>query len=217
MFTQTQGLDRTDELMFDFAAGHVPEPVAVAMASLVEMSPAAARTYGKLNAVGGALLEDIVPEAMADNALDNIWSRLGPVAPVVTSGPQFASSRVPAPLQAYVGSCLDSLRWRRLVNGVEEYVIPTSSRDYRTSLLRIAPNRAMPEHTHLGEELTLVLEGGYTDGGRGYGRGDLQVADESLLHRPVADPEGCICLAVLSAPLQLSGFMGWLVNPFLRH
>jgi putative transcriptional regulator len=37
------------------------------------------------------------------------------------------------------------------------------------------------------------------------------------VHRPVVDSdEECICLAVLDAPLKLTGMIGRLVNPFLR-
>ena len=75
----------------------------------------------------------------------------------------------------------------------------------------------MPFHTHEGCEFTLVLQGGYHDGDVGYARGDFQFADSSLNHSPVADPgEPCLCLAVLDAPMRLTGRIGRLVNPFIR-
>lgn len=88
---------------------------------------------------------------------------------------------------------------------------------YKTQLLKIASGTAMPSHTHLGTELTLVLAGGFSDESGQYGEGDVAEADDSVTHRPVADPgEDCICLAVTDAPLRLTGALGWLLNPFIR-
>ena len=75
----------------------------------------------------------------------------------------------------------------------------------------------MPVHTHRGREYTLVLAGSYRDNGSHYGPGDVSLKDASDVHRPVvAGDEDCVCLAVLDAPLRLTGMLGRLVNPFLR-
>ena len=64
----------------------------------------------------------------------------------------------------------------------------------------------VPQHTHEGSELTLVLEGAFRDKTGRYARGDLALADGSIEHRPVAEPgEDCMCLTVTDAPLRLTG------------
>jgi putative transcriptional regulator len=86
-----------------------------------------------------------------------------------------------------------------------------------TRLLRIAPGTAIPRHTHGGSEVTLILDGGYRDCGENYARGDVQVADPSVDHAPVADEDGpCLCLAVTDARLRLTGPVGRLINPFVK-
>ena len=211
--------DRHAELLFDYASGAAPEPVALAVAAQLELKPELQSAYAQLNAVGGALLDDLEPASVAEGGLDAVLAQLDAIGqePAGAERRRRSAGRLPSALHSYVGSDYDNLTWRSLGGGVQEHVIPTRSKGYRTSLMRIAPGRAMPRHTHMGEEMTLVLEGGYSDGAQQFGPGDLQLADEQTVHSPLADPEGCLCLVVLTAPLKVSGVLGWFVNPFLRY
>ncbi len=83
--------------------------------------------------------------------------------------------------------------------------------------MRLRAGTGAPRHTHEGTELTLVLEAGFTDALGHYLRGDVEVADSALDHRPVADIDGdCLCLAMADAPLRLTGRLGRLLNTFVR-
>ncbi len=74
----------------------------------------------------------------------------------------------------------------------------------------------MPVHGHRGMELTLVLSGSFSDDHGTFARGDIEEADESIEHQPVANEgEDCICLAVTDAPLRFHGIAA-LLQPFLR-
>jgi putative transcriptional regulator len=230
MNTQTFPADLTPhatkvpmELLFDYASGATPEPVALAVATMLDLNPADASVYHQLNAIGGALLESQpVAETGEDVALVRMMARLETTTqesspPLPAASDVSAPSIVPRPLQPYVGSSLDHLRWHSVAPGVEEYVLRTSVKGYRTSLLRIAPGKAMPLHRHGGLEMTVVLDGAYDDCNGHFARGDMEIAGVDEEHKPIADSrDGCLCLAVLSAPLRLSGFIGWFVNPFLR-
>jgi putative transcriptional regulator len=208
------------EFLLDYASGAAPEPVALAVATMLDMNPVDASVYHQLNAIGGALLEAL-PAGDAgkeDAALVRMMGRLenAPQDPLVCQRAAPVSI-VPLPLQPYVGASLDHLRWNSVAPGVEEYVLRTSAPGYRTSLLRIAPGKAMPMHRHGGLEMTVVLDGAYADCNGHFVRGDMEIATINDEHKPIADSAaGCLCLAVLSAPLRLSGFIGWFVNPFLR-
>jgi putative transcriptional regulator len=83
-------------------------------------------------------------------------------------------------------------------------------------LLRIPAGKPVPEHGHGGRELTLVLSGSFHDGEKLFARGDLDEADASVQHQPVATPdEDCICLAVTDAPLKFRSWLVRLVQPVL--
>jgi len=125
--------------------------------------------------------------------------------------------RLPSPLWPYLGHGLDALDWRRRGRNAREARLIAGDAGPRASLLSIHAGRPVPRHTHRGDEYTVVLAGGYRDGEAAYRRGDFQAADASLRHQPLADPdEDCLCLAVLDAPIRLTGPLGVLVNPFLR-
>jgi putative transcriptional regulator len=154
------------EFLLDYASGAAPEPVALAVATMLDMNPVDASVYHQLNAIGGALLEAL-PAGDAgkeDAALVRMMGRLenAPQDPLVCQRAAPVSI-VPLPLQPYVGASLDHLRWNSVAPGVEEYVLRTSAPGYRTSLLRIAPGKAMPMHRHGGLEMTVVLDGAYAD------------------------------------------------------
>jgi putative transcriptional regulator len=83
--------------------------------------------------------------------------------------------------------------------------------------MRIRAGVSMPQHTHKGREMTLVLAGGFTDDTGHFLRGDLSLTDGTVDHVPTADDDGdCVCLAVTDAPLRLTGPIGRLFNPFIR-
>ncbi len=208
------------EYLFDYASGAAPEPVALAIATMLDLNPADDAVYRGINAVGGAMLEaQPVSKTFGDDMeLNAILAQLEATPQDVRSEPTSRlRSDIPAPLHLYIGTSYDNVRWHSVTQGVEEFVLNTGTRGYRTSLLSIAPGKAMPLHRHGGLEMTVVLQGAYDDVNGRFARGDMEIAGVNEEHQPIADSKtGCVCLAVLSAPVRLSGFIGWFINPFLR-
>lgn len=95
--------------------------------------------------------------------------------------------------------------WRGKMPGFKEMHLGTVE-GCEMSLFWIKAGRAIPMHTHEGSELTLVLDGGFSDGEGHYVRGDISIADHKVDHRPVADDDGpCIGFAVTTDALRLTG------------
>ena len=62
-----------------------------------------------------------------------------------------------------------------------------------------------------------MLQGGFSDVTGHFLRGDVCDADSGVEYRPVADlDEVCVCLVVTDSPLRLTGWLGRLLNPFMR-
>ena len=77
---------------------------------------------------------------------------------------------------------------------------------FHAQMLWIKPGRKMPSHTHDGIELTLVVDGAFSDTQGRFGRGDIAIGDEDLDHRPIAEGgRPCICYAVLDGSVRLTG------------
>jgi putative transcriptional regulator len=208
-----------DELLLDFAAGALPEGPALAVGVHCALDPAARRTVGRLRDLGGVLLEqeDDGP-AFDEAALEQVLAKLegvpvdpAPVPAVPPSGFEWA----PAPLVPYLGK---TPRWRRAIGGFENVPIRMESDTHRVELLRLEPGRGLPVHHHVGNEYTIVLQGGYTDATGNYGVGDFAVGPGSQDHEPIADPgEPCIALIVLEKPIVLTGPIGRFFNPLVKR
>ena len=83
-------------------------------------------------------------------------------------------------------------------------------------LIKIAPGQVMPEHGHGGSELSLILDGSYTDAMGRFGVGDLADLDEEVEHKPAADRKtGCVCLIAVEQKARLKGLFARMVQPFV--
>lgn len=213
----------SEEMLLDYACGAQSEPVALAVATHLHFCGLCRDRVETLEAVGGAMVEDIEPVAMDDHALNAVLSRINsnvrinpPARFDGASDPETAKV-VPFPLRRYVGGSLNGLRWKRWGRHIEEAQLPLSTPRHRVSLLRVAGGRPVPEHAHKATETTVVLQGGFSDDGLKFAPGDVQVMDGDMgTHAPMADPEGCLVLVVLDGPIQLGGLIGRFVNPLIR-
>lgn len=203
-----------EELLLDYASGALPEPVSVLVATMLALRPDLRQTVSEMEAVGGYLLEEIEPALLSDDAFDAVLAQIeSSDMPDETSAnndnsvPSDAATvaAVPEPLRSYLGRPLSKLAWRKRGPGIEEYRLPVTDDRFEMSVLRLGPGRSVPTHSHEGSELTLVLDGAFSDAAGRYARGDLAVNGEEDLHAPMADAElGCLCLAITGGPLRFS-------------
>lgn len=81
-----------------------------------------------------------------------------------------------------------------------------------SSLLRIEAGGGIPEHTHNGYEITLLLEGDFKDDMGEYGPGDFIILDGNHQHQPMSE-QGCLCYTVVSDSLHFTQGINKLLNP----
>ena len=215
-----------DAFLMDYAAGNTSEAVSLLVATHLALCPSCRARAEQLEAVGGAMLEALAPTTVDRGALSAVLARLdapqldvsGDVRPAAQTAPANDHDRVPSipmPLRGYLNAEPDDLAWQPVIRGLEEYELDVGGA--KTKLLRIKPGASMPQHTHEGRELTLVLEGSYDDEIGHFGRGDVAILDDDHDHRPIAGPgPDCICLTVIDAPLRLTGRFGRFLNPFVK-
>ena len=169
--------------------------------------------------VGGVLLSQQQPAApepqQAARLREDMLARLQQPLPAAANEPSETTNAprslhaLPRPLQPYFGKSWKALRWRWMAPGVHMIRAPRSSGD-TLILLRIAPGKSMPVHSHGGSELTQILKGAYDDELGHFGPGDMADLDSDIEHQPVTSPGvPCICVAALDGPLQ---FRGWLAR-----
>jgi putative transcriptional regulator len=208
----------TDALVMGYAAGLLPEAFDLVVATHISMCDECRARLAACEALGGAVLEETEAAPLSDDCLAATLRRIGDGAgdAILTGGRRPHRQGVfPAPLAEYVGGGEEAVGWRPVGMGVRQAILRTS-RAARVRLLSIPPGVAVPDHGHRGLELTLVLKGAFRDAGDIYRPGDVEVADETTEHRPVAEPgEVCICLAATDARLKFSGLLPRLAQPFV--
>ncbi|MCI2398946.1 ChrR family anti-sigma-E factor [Aliiroseovarius subalbicans] len=201
-----------DAMLAAYAAGNLPHAFAVAVASHVSLCTQCRVALEAHQSVGGAILEETGAVAVSSNLKDDILAQLD--APFTPEPVYDRKGIYPGPvMEAMKGR---APRWKKLGLGVRQDILSEDANG-SVRLLYIPPGQAVPDHSHSGLELTLVLQGSFSDATGRFGVGDIEIADEDLEHTPVADEgDACICLAATDARLRFRGLMPRLLQPVFR-
>ncbi|MCW0181769.1 MAG: ChrR family anti-sigma-E factor [Zavarzinia sp.] len=212
------------ELLFDHAAGTLDPALAVLVDGHLALCLQCRVKAQECLAVGGGLLDAIEPVAMSEGAFDRLMARIdnGDVTWFDTpkpAAPSFGEETtdalidvLPPALRPLGRRSLATRRWRSIAPGVKtlQLDLPTGHQG-SAQIIRVDAGKGVPHHTHLGNEYTLVLSGAFNDHSGRFARGDLQITDASVKHRPIAEPgETCMVLAVTDGPLRLTGALGFI-------
>jgi putative transcriptional regulator len=205
-----------DATLMSFAAGSLPEALAAVAAAHISHCPQCASELRRLERLGGVMLTR-GPQAVLTRASP----RMPPVEATCvkdrSQSERSPTAKVFDPVERVLDGNSDELPWRRL--GIGIWHIPLSLSTDSTGdlrLLKVAPGQTLPDHGHGGAELTLVLEGCYSDKLGEFGRGDVADIDESTDHMPVANGHhGCVCLIASERPAKFRGAVARLLQPFV--
>ena len=206
----------SEDLLFAYAAGRLDEGQSLAIATHLEGCSSCRTTLRALEGLAGAALEDIEPVAMQSGAFDRLAARLSPTQPLSPAArPARAPLErgLPASLQGYA---LSSWKWVAPGVSMRPILLPESSKT-RAFLLKSSKGTSMLQHTHSGIELTCVLTGNFSHEGGLFAAGDFDLGDDRVDHKPlVGSDEECVCLVAMTGELQLKGFLGRMIQPFIR-
>ena len=202
----------TDAQLLEYTAGTLRDAEALLVACHLTLCPACRARQATLEAVGGTLLERVPPADVPQGLLDATLQRLDTTVP--TPGPTFDPDGVlPWPLAARVGS-FQSLPWRRRFPGVEEIRIDGPAEPgLPARLYRFPAGGFIPAHQHVGDEVSLVLTGAFTDDDGRFARGDVCVRDQQGIHQQrIEEGEACVVLVVADGPFRPRSVVAWLAS-----
>jgi len=209
----------SDDVLMEYASGALGDGMSLLVASHLTFCPECRRIVEAEEAICGALLSAAEAESGAPE-FAAILGRIDAIEPRPLPAPEDEpGSPLPRPLREAIGASFASIRWRPRLPGLSEHVIAEASAGnghaIRVSLLKAKPGLKIPEHTHKGDEATLVLCGAMEDGGVVYRRGDVALSDDKHDHQPKILNEGvCVCLIVLTGGLRFTGTFGQALNLF---
>ena len=189
------------ETLVDYASGGLKTGARLVLGVHLKACDACRREVGRLEAIGGALLESQPEAALAPGALDRAMASL---------------DRTEEPIRMSLQDMAKGF-WTPIGRGAALKPLPkVADPGERLYLIRAEGGQGLPEHGHTGQERLVVIAGAFEDNQGRYGPGDLVERGPQDRHRPVAcEGETCLCLSVSEGPLKLSG-LARLAQIFLR-
>ncbi|GAA6209935.1 ChrR family anti-sigma-E factor [Cognatishimia sp. WU-CL00825] len=209
----------TEPVLMAYAAGTLETPYAVVVATHISMCDECRARLAAHEHVGGVVLDQGGSEPLSGDLKARVFAGLDaePAAPEPEVRPDIPYGRsgiFPAPVMTALKG--KPPKWKRLGFGVRQSILHASQQG-SVRLLYIPGGQAVPDHSHRGLELTLVLQGAFEDETGRFGVGDLESADDDLDHAPTAvKGAACICLAATGAPLRFNSLVPRIFQPIFR-
>lgn len=201
-----------EKLIAAHVAGQLPHVFSVVVAAHISVCDECRARAEAAEVLGGALMDSVGPVNLSSGALERVMAALDDDAPA--PAPIARSGIFPAPVMQAIGGKPPA--WRMLGGGVRQQILAADG-EGSLRLLYIPPGLAVPEHGHRGLEMTMVLQGSFSDSEGRFAAGDVEVAGGDLDHQPIAGAEGpCICLAATDAPLRFHALLPRLLQPLFR-
>jgi putative transcriptional regulator len=198
-----------EDLLMAYAAGTSGEALSLLAACHLTLSPESRAQLQTLEAVGGELIAELPPADLAPGSLEAMLARLDEPVPAMPPPPP-GDPTFPAPLRRLMGP---SPTWRKVWPGVHVLDLPIRFGTEPVRLTRLAPGIEIPRHSHGGQEYSLVLQGGFSDRGGDFVRGDVAVADDTVEHHlDIHDDGECITLVCLDSPLVPRSLKGTIAH-----
>jgi putative transcriptional regulator len=225
----TRFKDSYHALMLGYASGTLDQAQTLITALHIALSKKAQRLLRDYECLGASFLEkECEPVSLCKSALDNVLAQIEEKTSSTKPTPNDTRTRrtvcdtmcVEEIIKYAIGECqnLDtsSMRWKRAYPGFQILELDLSCKNSSAKFMKVDPAKKTPKHSHTGLEITLILDGSYSDETGHYSKGDLIVTDEHCEHAPKSCPDnGCVCMIVSSSPIRLSG-ISKLLNPFIR-
>lgn len=211
----TQWHPQPDQLI-EFAAGSCHTGISIAVSVHLHYCSHCRQALSELESASTVLFESQTPAVVPDQLFDTLMQRIqNEPAPAPEPAPK--PSRFPKALASLIPESLEDLNWRHPMKNLRVSQLMTDESGLIVGLHHMKAGGRVPNHGHRGDEINVVLEGGFSDQLGSYGKGDFVFRTEADTHAPQADAhEDCLMLSVVSAPVKLTGPLGWIINPFLK-
>lgn len=218
----------TFELLKSFVDGDLPASLSAGIAIHADMCPTCQHQIAQLTEqvaeanfeFEAAFLDRFIvddgdeiadmPAISFEQMIDNITSTDEIIEPTVS-----AEKHITFNEQSYVlPSALNNMQLGKTahVGKLSRARLQLDEDEIHTSLLHIEPGGGVPEHTHKGFELTLLLDGSFDDENGHYEKGDFIMLSGDQQHHPIST-EGCLCYTVANDALHFTQGINKLLNP----
>ncbi len=221
-----------DNMLTEYASGSLPIALSLSVCAHLQLCSHCRKRAVQLDKLGSTILNHSVAEPVAESKFSQLMERIRQQEPQSgasslkqrNSGealhPNYRQDSLLKHLPRVVAKLLPrdgNLKWQRVSSELKTSRLVAGQQQYEVAFQRIRSGGRVVQHDHGGMEVTLVLQGSFSDEYGVYSEGDFLVRSAGEVHRPTATQnQDCLCLTVVEAPVKVTGFLGKLINPFLR-
>ncbi len=214
----------SEDILVEFSSGNLDWAISIAVSAHLQLCPACKQKITQLNALGSAMLNRTTSVAVEEKSFDTLMARIKSIEtnqekPTITAKDEQTSCERTKHLPPVVQKLIPKkkpLKWSFISPSLKAAQLETGQNKYEVSFHKIKRGGKVAEHDHKGLEVTLILEGSFSDSEGNYVVGDFLVKKPGDVHRPIAaQDQDCLCLSVVEAPVKVTGLMGKVINPFL--
>jgi putative transcriptional regulator len=201
-----------------YASGSITESFSLLIAAHLERCAECRKAVTQAETVGADLMKTLPQTEMSATALRKVLNSINNTPRVEQpKKEQIPRNGIPGVLSILFPNGLQQMEWSKLAPGIQHHKLTGIDSGAGTiRLLQIDKGVSIPEHTHQGTELTLILQGSYSDETGQYLPGDLSDADSSINHSPVVNSEQpCMCLIATDERLVFSNMFNRIIQPFI--
>ncbi|MEE4192258.1 MAG: ChrR family anti-sigma-E factor [Halieaceae bacterium] len=203
-------------LLNEFASGSLPLAQSACVSVHLHFCERCRRQVNALQDMGAQMFDTLQPADVDEALLDGVLAHLDDDVPL-TYASRAKEDESPVLVQRLMAGDYQDLRWSRINKALQIARLRTGDPDNEFALYHIKAGGSIPCHSHKGNELTLVLEGSFSDEEGVYQQGDFLMRDAEDVHTPTASRTAdCICIGVLDAPIRFKPWNYRLLNPFLQ-
>lgn len=204
-----------------FSAGNCKPAMALMISAHVDMCQQCQHDCIDIQSeLAGKIFSNSSPSAQLDSQYLSMMSKITdlPVTKAITPDSNNTSIEldgkffeVPRALRRHVKN---TGNWSRLVGKL--WQAPVDLGDIgKANFIYMEKGGRVPEHTHKGTEMTLVVDGQYGDGIAQYDCGDFTIMNNQHKHLPHSEADdGCLVFTIVDQPLHFTAGIARLLNPF---
>ena len=175
--------------LLEFAASSLPAAQSVVVSKHLQFCSECRQRLAQFESLGATMFEDAERVDINPSLFDNVLARLDEVQEDRAANDANASPLSWTVKQIRKGN-LEELQWKRVTRSLRIADLGDVDGAAEFSLYHIAEGGRIPQHNHSGIEMTLVLQGGFSDEGGSYHTGDFITREAGDIHAPTALPGG---------------------------
>ena len=204
-----------------FSAGNCEPTLALMVSAHVDMCSQCQQDFIEIQSeMAGEFITQPLQVHSLNNQYYNMMSKITDLPILDKIPPEFSNTSIeldgkffelPRALRRYVKN---TGNWSRLVGKL--WQAPVDLGDIgKANFMYMEKGGRVPEHTHKGNEMTLVIDGQFGDGIAHYDCGDFTVMDNKHNHFPHSEADdGCLVFTIVDQPLHFTSGVARLLNPF---